>query len=136
MAVVEISLVPPSAAEFVDLYTGTGWGALDETVAARALDGSWLVCTARDEDGALVGMGRLLGDGALHAFVTELIVREDLRGRGVGARLLDRLVLEAQGRGVHDVQLFAARDRAPFYERHGFVRRPDNAPGMGHEGRP
>ncbi|MGN8247167.1 GNAT family N-acetyltransferase [Cellulomonas soli] len=131
----EISLVPPSAAEFVDLYTGTGWGTLDETVAARALDGSWLVCTARDEDGALAGMGRLLGDGALHAFVTELIVREDLRGRGVGARLLDRMVLEAQGRGVRDVQLFAARDRAPFYERHGFVRRPDDAPGMGHEGR-
>ncbi|WP_448631202.1 GNAT family N-acetyltransferase [Cellulomonas soli] len=130
-----ISLVPPSAAEFVDLYTGTGWGALDETVAARALDGSWLVCAARDEDGVLVGMGRLLGDGALHAFVTELIVREDQRGRGVGARLLDRMVLEAQARGVHDVQLFAARDRAPFYERHGFVRRPDDAPGMSHEGR-
>lgn len=127
----EISLDPPTAAEFAALYAGTGWGVLDEATAARALDGSWLLCTARDEHGALAGMGRLLGDGALHAFVTELIVREDLRGRSIGAALLDRLVEEASDRGVHDVQLFAARGRVPFYERHGFERRPDDAPGMG-----
>jgi GNAT superfamily N-acetyltransferase len=128
---VELSLDPPTAAEFAALYAGTGWGTLDEGTAARALDGSWLVCTARDEHGALAGMGRLLGDGALHAFVTELIVREDLRGRAIGAALLNRLVEESAARGVHDVQLFAARGRVPFYERHGFERRPDDAPGMG-----
>ena len=127
-----LSFDPPTPAEFVQLYAGTGWGSLDPDRAEQALAGSWLVCVAREDgpDGALVGMARLVGDGALHAFVTEMIVREDVRGQGVGAQILDRLVTESRRRGVHDVQLFAARGRAGFYERNGFRRRPDDAPGM------
>ncbi|NTW40576.1 MAG: GNAT family N-acetyltransferase [Cellulomonadaceae bacterium] len=130
----ELTLALPTPAEFAALYRQTGWGELDEPTAARALDGSWIVAVARDEDGALAGVGRLVGDGVLHAFVTEMIVREDLRGRSVGAGILERLVAEAHRRGVRDIQLFAAQGRAGFYERHGFVRRPQDAPGMGHVG--
>ncbi len=124
------TFAPPEPAELAALYGGTGWGELTEEVAARALAGSWAVCSARTADGALVGVGRLLGDGALHAFVTELVVRADHRGRGVGGEVLDRLVTWSRERGVHDVQLFAARGRVPFYERHGFRARPAEAAGM------
>lgn len=55
---------------------------------------------------------------------------EGARGAGVGGQVLARLVDEARRRGVDDVQLFAARGRAEFYERHGFERRPDSGPGM------
>ncbi|WP_181439433.1 GNAT family N-acetyltransferase [Curtobacterium sp. MCBD17_032] len=96
----------------------------------RALSGSWIVCTVRDDAGRLVGMGRLISDGALHAFVTEMIVTEEARGGGIGGQVLARLVDEARRRGVDDVQLFAARGRAEFYERHGFERRAESGPGM------
>ncbi|MBB1195756.1 GNAT family N-acetyltransferase [Curtobacterium flaccumfaciens] len=96
----------------------------------RALSGSWIVCTVRDDAGRLVGMGRLISDGALHAFVTEMIVTEEARGGGIGGQVLARLVDEARRRGVDDVQLFAARGRAEFYERHGFERRSESGPGM------
>ena len=75
-------------------------------------------------------MGRLISDGALHAFVTELIVDEQARNTGLGARILARLVAESRARGVEDVQLFAAEGRAAFYERNGFAARPASAPGM------
>lgn len=75
-------------------------------------------------------MGRLISDGALHAFVTEMIVTEQARGAGIGAEILARLVDEARRLGIDDVQLFAARGRAAFYERHGFERRPESGPGM------
>jgi GNAT superfamily N-acetyltransferase len=88
------------------------------------------VCAARDEAGRLVGIGRLISDGALHAFVTEMIAVPAARGAGVGGEIIDRLVAESRRRGVDDVQLFAARGRAEFYERHGFVRRPTDGPGM------
>lgn len=126
----DLSLTPPTAAQFKALYDQTGWADRPLEAFERALAGSWLVCAARDEAGDVVGMGRLLGDGALHAFVTELIVREDARGAGIGARILDTLVAAARERGVDDVQLFAARGRAAFYERHGFERRPHDGPGM------
>lgn len=124
------SFAPPTAAEFRALYDETGWGAWDLERFRRALAGSWVVCSARDETGRLVGIGRLISDGALHAFVTEMIVAEDARGRGVGGEVLARLVDESRRRGVDDVQLFAARGRAAFYEQRGFGRRHEDGPGM------
>ena len=126
----ELSLVAPTAAEFKALYDETGWADLPVERFESALAGTWIVCTARDADGVLRGMGRLISDGALHAFVTEMLVAEGVRGSGLGARILDALVAAARERGVDDIQLFAARGRAPFYERNGFRRRPDDAPGM------
>lgn len=124
------SFSPPAAAEFAALYDETGWGSWDVERFAQALEGSWVVCSARDDAGRLVGIGRLISDGALHAFVTEMIVTETGRGSGIGGEILARLVGEARRRGVDDVQLFAARGRAGFYERHGFERRPESGPGM------
>lgn len=127
----DFSFSPPTASEFKALYDETGWADWDVERFARALAGSWVVCAVRDEGGSLVGVGRLISDGALHAFVTEMIVAESERGSGIGAGILSRLVAEARRQGVDDVQLFAARGRAEFYEMHGFERRPDDAPGMG-----
>jgi GNAT superfamily N-acetyltransferase len=127
---VKLSLEPPTAEEFKDLYEETGWGDWSLSRFESALAGTWIFCSARDSAGLLIGIGRLISDGALHAFVTELIVRGDARGRGIGAQILARLVAEAQTRGVTDVQLFAAKGRTAFYERNGFERRPDDSPGM------
>lgn len=126
----QYSLVPPTASEFAALYRETGWGTWPVETFEQALRGSWVVCSARDDAGMLVGVGRLISDGALHAFVTEMIVAAAARGTGVGGGIIDRLVTESRRRGVMDVQLFAARGRAPFYERHGFERRPADGPGM------
>lgn len=128
--VVHYSFSPPTAAEFKALYDETGWADWNVDRFERALVGSWVVCSARDDAGRLVGLGRLISDGALHAFVTEMIVTEDARGLGMGGEIITRLVAEARRRGVEDVQLFAARGRAGFYERHGFERRPESGPGM------
>ena len=125
-----LTLTPPSAAEFKALYDQTGWAEFPEATFADALAGSWVVCTARDENGTLLGMGRLISDGVLHAFVTEMLVADRSRGQGTGARILEEFVRASKARGVEDIQLFAAQDRAAFYERNGFRRRPDRAPGM------
>ncbi|MEK6311305.1 MAG: GNAT family N-acetyltransferase [Curtobacterium sp.] len=126
----QFSFSPPTAIEFKTLYDETGWANWDLSRFEQALTGSWVVCSVRDDDGCLVGVGRLISDGALHAFVTEMIVAERTRGEGIGGQILERLVDESRRRGVNDVQLFAARGRAAFYERHGFERRPENGPGM------
>jgi len=126
----EYSFAAPTAAEFRALYLATGWGTPALETCERALAGSWAVCVARDSSGELAGVGRLISDGALHAYVNEMIVREDARGAGVGAQILRRLVDAAERAGVVQVQLFAATGRADFYARHGFVPRPTDAPGM------
>lgn len=123
------SFEAPRPEAFKALYDQTVWGDHGLDVFERALDGSWLVASARHSD-AVVGIGRVISDGVLHAFVTEMIVDERFRGRGIGAELLRMLVERTVERGITDVQLFAAGGRRPFYERNGFVARPGVAPGM------
>lgn len=121
----------PDCVEFAELYSTTGWGSPSGADVDRALAGSWLVAVARDGDGRAVGMARVISDGVLHAFVTEVVVHPERRGEGIGAMLVRLLVRECTERGVRDVQLFAATGRRAFYERLGFAARPADAPGMG-----
>lgn len=123
-------LASPTALKFKALSDETGWADRDVACFERALQGSWVVCRARDDDGRLVGIGRLVSDGALHAFMPEVIVTGAGRGAGFGAQVLAHLAAEARRRGVDDVQLFTAHGRVPFTERSGVVRHPEDGPGM------
>ncbi|MBU1049413.1 GNAT family N-acetyltransferase [Candidatus Bipolaricaulota bacterium] len=96
---------------------------------ARAIENSRYHVSAYD-GGTLVGFGRIVSDGALHALVFDLIVHPSHQRRGIGSEILTQLLAFCRKEGIPDVQLFAAQGKAPFYERHGFKERPGNAPGM------
>ena len=69
---------------------------------------------------------RILGCGALALFtrqlaeIKSLVVVPELRGRGVGQRLVRALVDEGRRLGVR--RIFALTDNPPFFERAGFTR--------------
>jgi len=122
----------PSEAAYAALFETTGWNTMYRRTPAQlaaALRESWYLQTAYRGD-ALVGAGRLVSDGVLYAVVFDLIVFPEWRGRGVGSAILHRLLDHAAEAGIPDVLLFAARGTEPFYQRHGFVPRPTEAPGM------
>lgn len=123
---------PPYAAAFLRLYDSTGWAGgveREPEFYARALAGSWAQCAAYDGE-ELVGFGRVISDGVLHAFITEMIVLPVWQGRGLGAQLLDRLVQHCLQQGVRDIQLFCAEGKQSFYEKGGFTPRLPGRPGM------
>jgi GNAT superfamily N-acetyltransferase len=122
----------PASDQFWNLFQTTGWNekyglSADELV--QALRSSWYVLAAYDGD-RLVGFGRLLSDGILHAMIYELIVLPEYQGQGIGGKILERLVERCKETGVRDIQLFCAAGKRAFYEKRGFVARPDDAPGM------
>ena len=72
---------------------------------------------ASDEHGAPIGTGRLLDDG----HIGRMAVLAHARGRGGGAAILERLMLEAKHRGHKRLLLHAQTPAIEFYARFGFV---------------
>jgi GNAT superfamily N-acetyltransferase len=129
--------IAPSAEAFKALYDTTGWGPPERQTSlyARALEGSWLTCAAYHGD-ELVGFGRVISDGELHAFITEMIVAPSFQLQGVGKEIVQRLIGGCLERGVTDIQLFCAQGKRPFYEKAGFMAREESRPGMQFVGHP
>lgn len=71
------------------MYSAVAWTAYtrDADALARALAGSHLVLTARD-DGALVGLVRTVSDAATICYVQDLLVHPAAQRRGIGRALL------------------------------------------------
>jgi GNAT superfamily N-acetyltransferase len=123
--------VPPPA-DFVRLFRSSGWTEAFEVPEDRlvsSLPHAWYGVCAR-LDGNVVGAGLVLSDGALHALIVDVIVLPELRGRGIGTEIMRRLVARCREAGIVQTQLFSARGKRQFYERLGFVARPDDGPGM------
>jgi GNAT superfamily N-acetyltransferase len=78
---------------------------------------TWL--TARDADGALVGVARLLDDGGLHASLWDVIVRPDRRRRGIGTALVRAALDRCADRRL--VALVSTPDAMPFFAAMGFA---------------
>jgi len=96
-----------------------GWPSEDEA----ALETFFL----REPAGCLIaeGGGRPLGmcmatDYGASGFIGELIVRPEVRGRGLGSALLNRAVRHLRSRGVRTIYLDGVPPAVPLYERNGF----------------
>ena len=116
------------AAEYRALRAAVGWPdpAVDDDSLQDALDWTWNV-VARD-GGELVGLGRLLDDGALYATIWDMIVAPERQRGGVGRGILERLLAHAAGRSI--VALVATEAGRGLYERHGFRRESGGSVGM------
>jgi predicted GNAT family N-acyltransferase len=74
---------------------------------------------AVDADGRVVGTCRLVFDDGI-ARLGRMAVEDDLRGRGIGAAILERAEAESRAEGAHRIRLHAQTIARSLYERAGF----------------
>ena len=99
-------------------YAWVEWPARDSwRIEAASHSSTWF--TARDVNGSLVGICRLLDDGGLHASVWDVIVRPDRQRQGIGRRLVELALDRAVDRRL--VVLVSTPAALPFFESFGFV---------------
>lgn len=107
--------------EILKLYTAVGWTAYAEDLPAleQGFQNSLLILAAY-EDGELIGLIRVVGDGATIVFVQDILVIPQKQRQGVGTALL-RAVLDRYA-NVRQLQLMT--DNTPktvaFYKSLGF----------------
>ncbi|MFC4244517.1 GNAT family N-acetyltransferase [Gryllotalpicola reticulitermitis] len=84
--------------------------------------------SARDDDGALLGVGALKQHDAIMAELKSMRTSQTARGRGVASAVLATVIAECRDRGIKELNLetgtedYFAAARA-LYVKHGFVAR-------------
>lgn len=121
----EVTIRPPSGAAGWDDYYRLRWEWLREPWGQpRGSERDEYEEQAQhllaEQDGEIVGIGRIhpLGDGEWQ--IRYMAVREDCRGQGVGGEVLSGLLDRARARGVERVVLNAREGAAGFYQKRGF----------------
>lgn len=113
--------------EYLKLRALVGWKKLSREQAQKALDNSLLVVGAYLA-GQPIGMGRLVGDGAVICYVQDLVIPPQAQGYGIGSLVLSRLTQYVESLRLPGTEmmfdLMCAKGRERFYEAHGFLARP------------
>lgn len=127
-----IKLTSPAVADFIGLRSKIGWGELDINLAEKSLNNSLFHVSIYHED-QLVGMGRVVGDGAMYFYIQDVAVAPDYQKLGVGTVLMDTIegYLRYTVQKGATIGLLASQGKESFYQRYGYIQRPNNALGHG-----
>lgn len=119
---------------YLNLREAVQWKQLTEEQARRAIEGSILTVVAYDEERP-VGMGRIVGDGAVICYIQDLIVIPEYQGKGVGQMIMESLIDYVGELRLPNTQimldLMCAVGREEFYKKYGFIARPTEKLGPG-----
>jgi len=120
---------------YLFLREEVGFKNLSTIQAQKAIDNCLYNIVAYDGD-MPVGMGRIVGDGAVICYIQDLIVIPGYQRFGIGGNILDKLVKYVESITMEETEmmlgLMCAKGREGFYTKHGFTARPTEnlGPGM------
>jgi GNAT superfamily N-acetyltransferase len=117
----------PTFQEYRDLCTAVGWAGVINFEAARTALPNSLYGVVAMHDTRAVGMGRVVGDGAIFYYIQDVAVHPEHQGQGVGKLLLQQLVgyIKCTAPERAFLGLFAASGTQHFYEQFGFRAWPE-----------
>ena len=112
-----------SAEDFIRLKVATGFIDRPLQQVEKALKNGLFNVSAVC-DGKVIGMGRLVGDGAMYWYLQEIIVLPEYQGKGIGKSIVKRLIEHIKSEAVSgpkiEIGLTAVKGKEPFYEKFGF----------------
>jgi len=129
----KVSRQTPTAYEYNELRRLAEWPTFEEELVNQALSNSVFSIVVHDENGLIIGMGRILGDKAIYLHVQDVIVRPECQRHGIGNLIMNELLAYIEMTGVKNtnVGLMCSKGREAFYKPFGFSERPNERFGAG-----
>ncbi|MBD5495348.1 MAG: GNAT family N-acetyltransferase [Lachnospiraceae bacterium] len=111
------------AEDFVRLRIEAGFAEIPVEHARKALQNGLLNVSAIYH-GELVGMGRLVGDGAMYWYLQEIIILPNFQRKGIGTMIVNHLIDYAKANSITGkfttIGGVSAKGKEPFYKKMGF----------------
>lgn len=121
----------PTIAEYLELVAAVGWRRREAAAVEIALSHSlYAVCALSAS--RVVGCGRVIGDGGLHFYLTDVIVHPSHQRLGIGTAIVEALTRHVEAVPFTNtlVEMLPTRGLADFYGRHGFKPQGPHCPSM------
>ena len=119
--------------EFLEMVESVGWKTYSELQVEKALKNTMYMVKAT-VDGKLAGIGRVVGDYSIVCVLTDICVKPEFQGHGIGLKItneLKRLIETNVSEGEKmQIELTPTAGNEAFYEKAGFKYKPDKITGM------
>ena len=122
-----------STDEFIEMVKSVGWKEYTKEQVEKALRNTMYMVKAT-VDGKLAGMGRVVGDYSIVCMLSDICVKPEFQGIGVGLKItteLKRLIENGVKAGEKmQIELTPTAGKEGFYEKAGFKYKPEKITGM------
>ena len=113
-----------TAGDYTLFQQKMGWNVFPKEQAEKSF-ANQLFSVAAVRDAEIIGMGRLLGDGAIYWYINDVFVLNQYQGMGVGRKIVERLIRYVKENSPRNssvsIYLFCANHNNAFYEKFGFT---------------
>lgn len=119
--------------EFLEIIESVGFKTYSKEQVEKALKNTMYMVKAIINN-KVVGIGRVVGDHSIVCCLSDICVRPEYQGKGIGLKIVNRLreMIEA---GVKEgekmqIELTPTAGNEEFYKKAGFKYKPDKITGM------
>ena len=124
----------PSADEFNFLTNSVGWGKRENSIVDEALSNTLYSLCVYDDD-KLIGYGRIIGDKTIFLYIQDIMVIPEYQGKHIGTKVMENLLSKVdEYKKINPnirTYLGASKNKEAFYEKFGFISRPNEDLGSG-----
>ena len=119
--------------EFLDVIESVGFKTYSKEQVEKALRNTMYMVKAIVDD-KVVGIGRVVGDFSIVCCLSDICVRPEYQGRGIGLKIVNKLKTMIED-GVKEgekmqIELIPTAGNEEFYKKAGFKYKPEVITGM------
>ena len=124
----------PTPEKFNNLTEAVAWGTRENKIIEEALKHTLYSLCVYDEN-KLIGYGRIIGDKTIFLYIQDIMVIPEYQGKKIGTGIMNKLIekINEYKKVNPEIRTYlgASKGKESFYEKFGFISRPNEELGAG-----